>query len=723
MKSIRNAYLCLVVLVASPLAYTQTPELSADTPISYTADDGMLIATGNAVYEDENTRVVADEIRYDRIKGSIEASGNVQVTREGLRLLTHHLTYEAQSKVIQAGKFRAGYPPLFIEGESFSGTLDEIDFSKVTLYFREPVQDSPKLELSSGTYRSKESVTGEGLRLNVFGGLKLPLPAFEYSFGSPTADFDATLGFRNSLGAYIRTRTLYPLNRRLALGGNLDLFTRRGLLVGPAAAWQSEDGSLSASLDTGWIHDRDEEERGIDRLLQPIGEERGFASVAVRADRQGRFQGQLRATYLTDSELYRDFRRESYFAHFQPDNFIDLTWQGESLLINAFARRQINDHYGMIERLPELRAEWLPTAIGESGLYLQAAFGATRYRKVEVSNLPLPILFPDGPLGLPGITSPAGNGTPLVENSPYHNRLDGSFTLTRPFQGPMGSQLVLRAGARWTDYHQSGTSAPELSASQRTLGELGFDLSKTVARTYSINRSQWNMEQLRHISKWSLSYRWHPEDSPDAGYIPDIDDYVYIARRPVLDLSDIRHTDSLRDWNVLRVGWENQLLAAGEDGVFRDYLSLNLFQDIDLGAEPGADAWDALYAEVDYQPFPWLDLQWRQKIRTEQRANEAAYLRATLSSADLWTLTFQAEYLRGGIEQYDLEATYRLTETLGLLGYWHYDVPLGTLTRQQYGISRRFANVWQLEFYVAFNNENNREDDFSVGMRWLWLSF
>ena len=598
-----------------------------------------------------------------------------------------------------------------------------MDFSKVTLYFREPVQDSPRLEMRQGTYRSEESVSGSGLRLNTFGGLKLPLPAIEYTFGAPSIDFDTTLGFRNSLGLYARTRTLYPVNRRLAFGGNLDLFSRRGILVGPALDWKRPDGSLSISIDTGWIHDGDSDERGVDLLGQPIDADRGFAELVIRANQGGEFQAQARSSYISDSELYRDFRREDYFETFQPDSFLDLTWQSGNFLFNAFARRQVNDHYGMVERLPELRAEWLPSPLGESGFYIQGAAGATRYRNVEIADLPLAIRFPGGPLGLDMRNPTTGTGWPDMVEAPYHNRLDGSFTLTRPVSGPSGIQLVWRAGGRLTEYTRTSSVDGPISSASRWMGELGVDLSRSMARTYVLDRPQWDINRLQHVSRVSVKYRWHPGDADSDTAIPDIDDYIYIARRPVLDLSDITHTDSLQEWNVARLGWENRFRVAGEDGVFRDYLSLNLFQDLDLGAGKGEEDWDALYAEIDYQPFPWLELQWRQKVQTGQRTNEAAYLRAILSSADLWSLTFQAEYLRGGIEQYDLQAAYRLTENIGLLGYWHYDADLGTVTRQQYGISRRFANVWQMQLYVAFNNENNREDDFSVGMRWIWLSF
>lgn len=701
----------------------QAPELSADKPISYTADNGILIATGNAVYEDENTRVEADEIQYNRVLDRIDATGNVRVTREGMRLLTEHLEYDAKTKRVTAGKFRAGYPPLFLEGDSFEGTLDEIDFSKVTVYFREPVENSPKLEVREGKWISEESVSGSGLRLNAIGGLKIPLPGFNYAFGSPSADVDARIGFRNSLGIYARTRWLYPYSQSLSIGGNLDVFSRRGVLVGPAFDYRVSGESLRIFMDSGWIHDHDSAQRGQDLLGNRIEQSRGFARFGIDSNQDDRIQFKARGNYISDSEQYRDFRRNEYFEQFQPDQFMDLTLQQGNLLMNAFARRQINDYYGMVERLPELNVEWLPAQVGNSGLYLQARGGISRYRKVEIANLDLPILFPDGPLGLSYPYNPFGNDEIQQINSPFHNRMDGSVTLTRPFVGPFGSSLVLRAGGRWTQYRRNETDSLPSVTGDRWVGELGFDISRTYARTYSINRQDWNISKLRHVSQVKVQYRWHPGGGDMMDAIPDFDEFVYVARRPVLDLADIGHTDGLQEWNVARIGWENTIMAAGDGSGYRDYLSFNLYQDILFSAREDQQEWDAMYAELDYQPFPWLDLQWRQKLSTEDKETEAAFLRATLRSADLWSMSLQAEYLRGGIEQYELAGNYRLTENLGLIGYWHYDAKLDTITRQQYGFSRRFGNVWQMEMYVAFNNENDREDDYSIGMRVLWLSF
>ena len=724
MKLIRPIIRLLAILAVPLCANAQTPELSADAPIAYTAEDNLLVASGNAVYRDENTRVEADEIRYDRAANIIHAKGNVRVTRTGIRLLAEELTYDATTKSFSAGRFRAGYPPLFMEGESFEGDLEQIDFDTVTLYFREPVFNSPRLAIREGSWTPGESISGTGLRLNALGAFGIPLPGITFDMDAPTADIEAGLGFRNRLGAYAQTRWLYPVNPRLSLGGNLDLYSKRGVLIGPALDWTNAPGTLELFLDSGWIHDHAFAERGLDFLGDPIEQSRGFANFGINArNEDASLQLQSRGTYLSDSEFLRDFRDDYYFSLYQPDHYADFTWQQDQFLLNAFARRQINDYYGMVERLPELRAEWLPDEIARSGIYFQAAAAAARYRLQEVSPFPFSVPFPEAPLGLETWHNPFLDGMPDQVARPYHTRLDGSVTLTRPVHLDGGIDLILRGGGRWTHYDVDQADPLESIKEDRWVGELGFDLSRTLARTYRVDRPAWNMEKLRHVTRLSAAYRWHPGagDAPEGALPYDL--YAYHARRPALDLADLLHTDSLREWSVARLGWENRFTVAGAEGDYRELLALHLYQDLNFSAGPGEDEWDALYMEADFIPFPWLSVQYRQKFRTEEGESEASFLRTTLRSSDLWALSLQAEYLQNAIEQYDLAGSYRLTENLGLLASWRYDARLSEWIRSQYGFSRRFANVWQLEMYVAFTNEDEREDDFSVGMRLHWLSF
>lgn len=725
----------------------QAPELSAEQPIAYSEETGLLIASENAVYRDENTTVEADEIRYNRNDEQIEARGNVRVTRVGLRLLARELTYNTAARSFSATGFRVGYPPLFIEGESFSGNLDAVDFENISLYFREPVERAPKLSVARGTWVADDYLRGRGLSIETIGNLSLPLPGFTYAFGQPTLDVDASVGYRDNLGVFGQSFWLYPFSEDLSLGGNLDFYSERGILLGPAADWTSRDGLIQAFVNTGWIHDHSSRERGNDILGNRIDQSRGFAEARLAArNEEGTLQLQARSIYLSDSEVMRDFREDRYFDTYHPDTFLDFTWQSDRLLLNAFARSQINDGYRVVERLPEIHAEWLPGEIGSTGLVLQAQATATRYRTYD-NDLPR-ITFPSGPLGLPPVnlgdippppsftpppppsdlpppdtlpSEPAPDPEPdsLSFRGPFQNRLDASATLTRPFHFDGGISLVLRGGTRWTHYEWEGTGP----SSERTLAELGFDLSRTLQKTYGVGWSRLGIEDLRHEATTRVTYRWHPRDIDREKPIFFNETAFYRALPPVLDLADLTHGDVLREWNVARLGWENRFLAAGDDGEFRPFLRFNLYQDLLFSAPSGRDEWDAFYTEIEFTPVPWLDLLWMQKYRTEGFRTEASFFRTTLRSSDLWAVSFQAEFLETAIEQYDLDGRYRLSENLGLFGNWQFDSRLDTWTRQRYGISQRFGNVWQAEFYVTFTDQDRRQDDFSVGLRLRWLSF
>ena len=718
--------LLLVLLPIAALAQAPGPELSADEPIAYTDDNGILIATGNAVYQDAGTRVEADLIRYDRTANRVEASGNVRAMRGGVRLLTQHLVYSATDRTFSAGPFRAGYPPLFIEGESFSGTLESIDFSRVSVYYREPMPESPRLQVRNGRWVAGESLSGKGVSLRALGPLAIPLPNLRYAFGTTSLTASASGGYTTNLGLYAQSQVLYPFSDSFSAGANFDVFLRRGVLFGPAAAWQTEDGLVQATLDTGWIHDGDETKRGFDLLGRPIAADRGFAGATLQSrSEDGSLQFQARSLYVKDSETLRDFRPDTYLDDYHPDTFADFTWQSGSFLLNAFARTQINDSYGMIERLPELRAEWLPTQIGTTGLFLQAQASAVRYRRAEIIPSIVSVLFPDNALGLPNLLGQPGtqiSPADLVQ-LPTWTRLDGSFTLTRPVHLGHGYYLVLRAGGRWTYYDQQEDSALSGDSVDRHAGELGFDLSRTLARTYRINLPTWDIERLKHISRPLLSVRWHPGADEDASRIPAYEPIVYQARRPVLDLADISHTDTLTDWSVARLGWENLFLTAREGESFREFLALNLYQDILFSAEGETEDLDALYIEAEFAPFNWLGLQLRQKIDTGDGHSESTFLQATIRSADLWSVSLRAEYLIDAIEQYRIQARYRLSENVGLLAEGHYDARTSTWTRQQFGFSRRFGGVWMIETYLAFNDANVRDEDFSVGLRVRFLSY
>jgi LPS-assembly protein len=709
--------LLLCVVAASVKA--QTPELSADSPISFSEETGLLIASDNAVYTDENTTVEADEIRYNREEERIEAHGNVRVTRQGIRLLADTVIYNAADRSFSAKNFRAGYPPLFIEGESFVGDLDAIDFSNVQVYIREPVDHAPRLFFSEGTWVSDTAISGRGVRIDAFGGLNLPLPDLSYGFGQAALDVEASLGYEDNLGVYAQSSVLYPFSQRLALGGNLDLYSERGILIGPAAEWNSANDRLKAWFNSGWIHDHSFEERALDVLNQPIDQDRGFVDtgLALRSE-DAALQFRAQATLLSDSEVLRDFRENTYFYKFQPDTYADFTWQQNDFLLNAFARSRLNEGYTVVERLPELNLEWLPRELGETQTYFQARLAATRYRAYEAF---IPgIALPQSPLGTGLMMASMPAGTTFTDQLlDFQNRFSASTTLTRPMHFRNGLSLVFRAGSLWRHFAWEDGAA----SNETWHGELGLDLSHTLARTYSVDWPRLGIDEVHHQSRLSIQHRWHPMEGTPASSDPiGYDTAHYRSLAPVLDLANLDFLDHLDDRHLIRLGWENRLRVREGGGNWEDSLRLALYQDIHLDA-PASDEWEALYTEVDFSPAPWLSFLWRHKILPEQQDTEASYFRTTLRSADLWSVTLEAEYLAAAIEHYSVSGFYRLTENLGLLGEFQLDARSNEWNRQVIGLSRRFANVWQLEVYASIAEDDRRQDNASVGMRLRWLSF
>lgn len=700
------------LVAASPcLLAQQAPELSADSPIAYSEETGLLIAAGNAVFVDDNTTVTADLIRYNRNTEEIEAIGNVVVTRVGLRLLAERLRYNTRSRSFEAIDFRVGYPPLFVEGEAFRGTLSEVDFENVSLFFREPVQSAPRIRVASGRWVEDAFLRAEGIRFNVLGGLGLPLPNITYAFGQPDIDVEASLGYADFLGLYAQSAWRLPLDPRLAIGGNLDVYSKRGLLIGPGLDWRAPDGRLRLGIDTGWIHDHSSRDRGLDAIGNRIDQDRGFANASVDArSEDASLQLKARSEWLSDTEVLRDFRENRYLQDAQPDSFAEFVWQKGSLFMSAFARSRLNDGYAFVERLPELKLEWLPTEWEATGLILQAQASATRYR--QYTPLVGGVLFPETAFHQPQ-TAPADG------LSRFLNRMDATATLTRPFLLPAGLQLVLRGGARWTRWDEENRAFLD----QRWIGELGWDLRQSRSRTYTVDWKALDMASLTHRSTIQVQHRWHRWEARDLDLPLAIDATTYRQYAPLMDLADLEALDTLRSGQHLRLGWENTLHATGTEGTSRRLLAFDLYQDFIEDRARRSLQTDALYAALHLRPTTWLSLGWHLKFLPEAFQTEASYFTAALRSADLWDLRLQTEFIEGAIQQYTLEGHYRINETVGLLAAAQYDARIDSWTRQRYGFSRRFGNVWQLEVYLSLTDADERQDAVSVGLRVNWIAF
>lgn len=378
----RILWLLLIVGIVglSHAVEATTPELSADQPIEFDARTRTLIAAGNAVFSHQDVIVMADEIRYQQELDKVTATGNVRITQAGLRMVTHDLSYNLRTRVFESGPYRAGYPPFFVSGDSFSGTLDEIQFASPTLFYGEPMPFTPSVSAGQIRLLERQRIQVEGARLGTGGAGWLPMPRIDSSLQLPPVTLSLEGGFRERLGVFLRSEWLYPLNTNLGLGANLDVYSGRGLLLGPLLAWQRETAALfqEVSFSSGWIYDGGR--RGVDVRERRIRANRYFADISARQEIDN-LELVVRSTVLSDSEVQRDFRPRRFEGNQEPDSFAEFNWQSGSWVLSSFVRAQPNNAFAMVERLPEVRTDYLLSRLGATGLWHAASVSALSYRR------------------------------------------------------------------------------------------------------------------------------------------------------------------------------------------------------------------------------------------------------------------------------------------------------------------------------------------------------
>lgn len=177
------------------------------------------------------------------------------------------------------------------------------------------------------------------------------------------------------------------------------------------------------------------------------------------------------------------------------------------------------------------------------------------------------------------------------------------------------------------------------------------------------------------------------------------------------------------DRHLLRLGVENLLQTRDENNGTRDLLEANLYQDYVFDAAAGEDKAQGTYLQFHSRPARWLVFDYEQKVLTEEILNEDSRARVTFLSAEDWSLSLGAAYLRNQYEQYSADVVYRLLERWYLTAGLRYDAVIQELTRQRYGIRQRVGRAWDVEYFVSLREGTTREDDFTIGVRIELLAY
>jgi LPS-assembly protein len=696
---IRRLFLFSITLLLTRTLCAQTlrPEIitGPTTKTSYDLRTGESVITGDAKILLGDMLLTADEIRYNTKTHVAVATGRVTFTQGTRRLLADTVTVNLQTKVYSAENLRFGTYPIYGTGKSATGDKDEITLHEGIISYREPGPWQPTLNANKIIYGPGDRVRAESAQAGIGSARPLPFPKFQQRLNEPLFPYvKLSAGYRRSLGAYGEAGVRIPVREGLRLGGDISYYTERGLMVGPSGQYENREAGreLRGFFQSGFINDHGD--KLTDVLGRPVAENRGF----VEWEHQQHITDDLTLTgqlnYWKDSAIVRDFRPDEFFHVQEPDTFLETVYTGNNYLVSVFARFQPNSFQAVQQRLPEIRFDLLPTALG-GGFYHQLNASAVHLRE-----------------------DPLPGGTQLKSN-----RVDAYYALIRPFTPREWLGITPVAGGRVTHYaNTKGAVAP--GGYTRLLGEIGVDAALRASATFEYQNSVWKINGLRHLVTPRVSYRHIPHADRGRQYIPMIDRrQAFTTYLPTLGLGATRHIDDLERTNILRVGIDNMLQTRDLTYGSRDLLMLNLAADFRFDRNPGERELSEVHTEMAVMPTSWLqfDLYSSYGLQTSKLRELNSGL--TIHDGEAWSLRFANNFLRGEIEDYYLDGSVRLNEIYEARGLLHYDARKRRFNQQAYGISQNLNNIWRISYVVTFYSGRQRESDFGFNVQIDTLGF
>ncbi|MEM7792512.1 MAG: LPS assembly protein LptD [Verrucomicrobiota bacterium] len=702
----RNAWLSTPIILTVSLLQLPAalPELSSLEPLEFDEESQRLVARGDARLDFDETRLRADRITYYTEFSLADAIGNVAISRQGFRLVADRLTYDAEETVIAIDRLKTGQWPYYVTGATAGGSLDEAVIEGATLYYGDPGIVTPSIAARSIEYfedEQGEAVKLEGATFRVGSFPLFYLPKYTHYLGSAPYYFDANGGYDDELGAYLQTTTLFPLASWLRAGANLDFYSERGLLAGPAAQYTfgTDSQALYGALSTGYA--KDDDVSGFDDIGELIEEDRIFAEWRHKHAIGERFTATVSASYWSDSEVTRDFRDDYYDDNRIPDNFVEGVYAGDNYFISAFGRFRPNDFQLVEERLPEVRLDILPTPIFKTGAYHKASLSYARLRESYDLNLPVNVIDSEA------------------------DRADLTYRIERPIGLTEWLTITPLAGARLTQYENQEIDPLLLPLTDdsvnREIFEVGFDLQANIYAEYPTINRVWDIDGLRHIVRPVVRYRYFSDPDADEE-IAAIDRTVFNLNRPILDLSDLRNIDQITETHLARLGLENLFQTKAKDYGSRTMAALNFYQDVVFekstrydGEEE--DTFNATWVEMVLSPAPWLKFDLVSRFQTEELTLEEIRTRTTIRSGEIWELGLSTDLLNKQIDQYRLDFIYRLNERLSLLTEMRFDADTGETTRSRLGFETRIGSAWAVFYALTYREDALRESDLEFTVR------
>ena len=685
---LRGTSALILVLLACGHATAQVippvPVLNADET-SFDIRTDIAVLKGHARVEYGSALLLADQIQINRTTGLITAAGDFTITSGAERLLADGGTYNLATGEFKLTGVMAGEPPFHITAAVAEGTKEKMTLTQAVVTYNEPGDLAPTLSADRLEYMPGKRISGVNGRLGLGDYQFFPVPRFNRSFDEALLPlFTARAGYRHTLGAYLDVGVHVPVWPGVNLGAQIGEYTARGPMAGPAGsyAYDANGQDIAGSFISGFI--RDHGDTGTDLLGRKVSADRGYFQWTHQQIIDERLTVTGQVNWWSDSAILRDFHPNQFYPVQQPDSFFEGVYAGDNYYIDLFTRLSPNNFENVQERLPELRFDMVPTAIG-GGLYER--FSASYAALQEDSLFSGPELRSD--------------------------RFDAFYSIDRPLHPSEWLSITPVAGGRLTYYANAVGNHDNYT---RWLGEVGMDAELRASGVFDYHNSLWGIDGLRHLITPKFSYRYIPEIDKGQAYIPSIDRRVFSTDLQPIDLGAMRNLDDLHGTHVLRLDLANILQTRDAGYGSRDLVSLDLASDLNISTEPGQHRWSDVYTALSLTPASWFRFSLFQRLSARTFGLHEFNTGFELINQDWWTVRTGSNYLQHQLEEYFFEYDQRVNEVWRGLVRVRYDALAQRWNELAFGLRQNLRNTWNVRYEVSWNHGQQREASFGLNV-------
>lgn len=607
-------------------------EVRADS-LSYSGSLEWADASGNVEVTMGPQVLRADQARLNSTTGEVEAWGNVELDRGEEGVWTgDRLVYNFKTRTGVTTGMVFDVPPFIARTEETTTGPDgkmNLQRPHLTTCIMEPGHEHYQIRARRAVLSPGEYVSMYGVTLRLFG---VPLFYSPWLYRGLKEDqgwrFDP--GYSSRMGAFLlstyRRRLLEFEDDGWVRGlTRLDYRTKRGAAAGQGFEWQSPamgEGGFSLYLL------RDREPYGDDRLPEMLEENRYRLSARHSFSPSPPHRWQLRADYLSDVFMLRDFFEDDYRRRRQPDNILSYSFRGQDVSAGVLARFRMNRFYDQVERMPELWFDRLRRETAVEGLYHESqnrlAFLHRRHSQFSETedydawrgDSAHMTAYPFKTHGFLNLTPRAG------ARVTYYSDTLRTRTETVAQEVPQNDQTQTNGVGQAIAVYEQRTVTESAGAALRLRLELGLEASFRAYRTFAIGERDW-----RHVVEPYINYTLVPEPN----LTPD-------------ELYQFDSVDRLGEVHGIRLGGRNLLQTRTERGRVVNVADVDAYTDLRLARDRGQQALDRVFLVSRLFPDDWIRIDSRTEYSLAASSLVALDTRVEAWRDDRWSLSLEHIY-------------------------------------------------------------------------------